>query len=86
MSAKRPCRYQVGDRVIYGGAEGCAAYYEGYGATVVSVGDYLYRSDTYILHICFDAEAHCNNPKFSTLEYRVQPLCAPVDLFVDQFL
>lgn len=37
MSEQRPCRYQVGDRVIYGGASGCAPMYEGYGATVVAI-------------------------------------------------
>lgn len=86
MSELRPCRYQVGDRVIYGGADGCNSRYEGYCETIVSVGGYFESKDTYILHICFDAEAHCNNPKFSALEYRVQPVVGVLDFDVTDLL
>lgn len=55
MSERRPCRYQVGDRVIYGGADGCASRYEGYCATIVSVrGSFLVDETKTVYHIEFD--------------------------------
>lgn len=86
MSEQRPCRYQIGDRVIYGGASGCAPMYEGYGATVVAIGSYFSGKDIYELLIRFDQKANCYTSRFSTLEYRVQPICNLSALDVETLL
>lgn len=86
MSTQRPCRYQVGDRVIYGGAAGCAPMYEGYGATVVAIGSYFGEKDIYELFIRFDQAANCYALRFSTLEYRVQPAVGVFDFDVTELL
>lgn len=86
MSTQRPCRYQVGDRVIYGGAAGCAPMYEGYGATVVAIGSYFDEKDIYELFIRFDQEANCYASRFSTLEYRVQPTVGVLAFDVTELL
>lgn len=86
MSEQRPCRYQVGDRVIYGGAAGCSPMYEGYGATVVAIGSYFGEKDIYELFIRFDQAANCYALRFSTLEYRVQPAVGVFDFDVTELL
>lgn len=86
MSEQRPCRYQVGDRVIYGGASGCAPMYEGYGATVVAIGSYFGGKDIYELFIRFDQKANCYTSRFSTLEYRVQPAVGVLDFDITELL
>ena len=86
MSEQRPCRYQVGDRVIYGGDAGCAPMYEGYGATVVAIGSYFGEKDIYELFIRFDQKANCYASRLSTLEYRVQPAVGVLDFDVTELL
>ena len=86
MSEQRPCRYQVGDRVIYGGAAGCSPMYEGYGATVVAIGSYFGEKDIYELFIRFDQAANCYALRFSTLEYRVQSAVGVFDFDVTELL
>lgn len=86
MSSQRPCHYQIGDRVIYGGAEGCNPRYEGYGARVVSIGGYHEHRDTYSIRICFDNEADCPIASFATLEHRIQPICDLSALDVEALL
>lgn len=86
MSSQRPCCYQIGDRVIYGGDYGCDPRYEGYGADVVAIGGYHKNRDTYDIYINFDKEADCPIKRFSTLEKRVQPICNLSALDVEALL
>ena len=75
MSSQRPCCYQIGDRVIYGGVYGCNPRYEGYGADIVAIGRYHEDRDTYAIYINFDKGADCPIKCFATLENRVQLIC-----------
>lgn len=86
MSEQRPCRYQVGDRVIYGGTSGCDPMYVGYVATVVAIGSYFGEKDIYELLIRFDQEGNCYASRFPTLEYRVQPAVGVLDFDVTELL
>lgn len=86
MSSQRPCRCQIGDRVIYGGVWGCNPKYEGYGANVAAIGRYHEDRDTYAIYINFDKEADCPIKRFATLENRVQLICDISGLDVEALL
>lgn len=86
MSEQRPCRYQVGDRVIYGGESGCLPKYEGRAATVVSIeGSSLFRKE-YIIVIDFDRTARYPAHRFTTFESRVQSVAVALDFDVTELL
>ena len=86
MSSQRPCRYQIGDRVIYGGVHVCNPRYEGYSADVVAISRYLKDRDAYAIFINFDKEADCPIKRYATFENRVQPICDLSSLDVEALL
>ena len=79
MSEQRPCRVQVGDRVIYGGDAGCYKRYEGYEATVTRIGRRTAQGN-YTIFLRFDPEVRGFDSEFGTYDFRVQPLCVAPDI------
>lgn len=79
MSEQRPCRVQVGDRVIYGGDAGCYKRYEGCEATVTGIGKQTVQGD-YVIYLLFDLDVRPFGDNFSTYDFRVQPLCVAPDV------
>lgn len=78
MSEQRPCRVQVGDRVIYGGDAGCYKRYEGHEATVTQIGKQTSYGD-YTIFLRFDPEVR-GDAEFGTYDFRVQALCVAPDI------